>query len=185
MFNQRCLSRPGRLLVPLFAVTSVFAADAGEAGAAKEAAFADPPYQPGDRIVDMGYTIEREGNPIRINFRIVENRIRIYWLDADGRVVAPEAAVATVRFTGSVRGRSYHRATLLPEGGGLGAPGIVPPPHLRTVVLVIDATAGSSGDASPNSYRFRYTPAMSRPKAPGGSREARSGGAAPAAITQA
>ncbi|WPJ97995.1 hypothetical protein SH580_09765 [Coraliomargarita algicola] len=117
---------------------------------------AEAPYEVGDLVSEQGYYIERGEDEPRINFRIVDNRLRIYWIDGNGLIAEPESETATVRFTGSVRGRAYHRLSLLPTGGGLGAAGIMTPPHLYNVILVFPADEG----AEPVSYNFRYSPSM-------------------------
>ena len=49
----------------------------------------EPPYEVGARPLESGHIIERKGAP-DLNFRIVENRMRLYWLDEDGLVMEPE-----------------------------------------------------------------------------------------------
>jgi len=115
-----------------------------------------PPYEVGDLATEQGYYIERGEDEPRINFRIVGNKLRLYWIDQDGLIAEPEYQAATVRFTGSVRGRAYHRLELLPEATGLGAPGIMVPPHLYNVILVFPADEGEK----PVSHSFRYTSLM-------------------------
>ena len=102
----------------------------------------EPPYKVGDLVVEQGYYIDRGVENPKINFRFVENRIRIYWIDANGLIVEPESSTATVRFTGSVRGRAYHGLKLLPSNAGLGSAGVVVPPHLYNVILVFPAKNG-------------------------------------------
>ena len=115
----------------------------------------EPPYQVGAVPLKSGYTIKRENAP-DLNFRIVEKKMRLYWLDEKGRVMEPTVAAATVRFSGSVRGRSYHRLQPLAGDTALGSPYILVPPHLFNVSLVISPP---DSDES-KSYRFRYLPAM-------------------------
>jgi len=114
------------------------------------------PYEIGNLVTEQGYYIERGEEEPRINFRIVDNQLRLYWIDQDGLIAEPESQAATVRFTGSVRGRAYHRLDLLPEGSGLGSPGIMVPPHLYNVILVFPSGEGEE----PVSHSFRYTPAL-------------------------
>ncbi len=116
----------------------------------------EPPYEIGDLVMEQGYYIQRGEDDARINFRIVENKLRLYWIDANGLIAEPEFQSATVRFVGSVRGRAYHRLELLPEGSGLGAPGIMVPPHLYNVILVFPAGEGEE----PITHSFRYTPLL-------------------------
>ena len=116
----------------------------------------EPPYQIGDLVTEQGYYIDRGEEEPRINLRIVGNQLRLYWIDENGLIAEPEYQSATVRFIGSVNGRAYHRLNLLSEGSGLGAPGILPPPHLYGVILVFPPL----GDEEAVSYNFRYLPAM-------------------------
>ncbi|HBR93114.1 MAG TPA: hypothetical protein DEA90_03010 [Opitutae bacterium] len=116
----------------------------------------EPPYELGDLVTEQGYYVDRGEEEPRINLRIVDNRLRLYWIDENGLIAEPETETATVRFTGVVRGRSYHHLKLLPDGFGLGAPGILPPPHLYNVILVLPAVDGEE----PVSYSFRYQPSM-------------------------
>lgn len=115
-----------------------------------------PPYEIGNLVTEQGYYIERGEEESRINFRIVENKLRLYWIDKNGLIADPEAQAATVRFSGSVRGQAYHRLDILPEGSGLGSSRIVVPPHLYNVILVFPAVEGEE----PVSHNFRYTPSM-------------------------
>lgn len=116
----------------------------------------EAPYEIGDLVTEQGYYIDGAEGEARVNFRIVDNKLRVYWIDENGLIAEPAYTAATVRFTGSVRGRSYHRLNLLPSSAGLGAPGVIVPPHLYNVFLVFPGTEGGE----PVSHNFRYTPAM-------------------------
>lgn len=116
---------------------------------------AEPPYEEGDLLDDAGHTIDREDRP-DLNFRIVDNRIRLYWLDEDRLIVEPEVDEATLRFRGTVRGRAFHRLTRLSGDLGLGTPTIMPPPHIYQVILFV----GTDAEGEPESYAFRYTADM-------------------------
>ncbi|MDQ8195184.1 hypothetical protein QEH59_12160 [Coraliomargarita sp. SDUM461004] len=116
----------------------------------------EAPYEVGDLVTEQGYYIERGENEPRVNLRIVANKLRLYWIDANGLIAEPEHSSATVRFTGSVRGRAYHHLDALPSGAGLGAAGILVPPHLYNVILVFPAVDGQE----PVTHSFRYTPSM-------------------------
>lgn len=120
----------------------------------------EPPYEVGDLISEQGYTITKDDGSF-INFRIVANKIRIYWLDENKLIMEPPAVAATVRFTGSVRGSPYHRALPLEGDVGLGAPGVVPPPHSWNVILSIQ---NSEAEDDYTTYNFRYVPAMDQAK---------------------
>jgi hypothetical protein len=115
-----------------------------------------PPYNVGDLVAEQGYYIDGAGDGLRINFRIVDNKLRVYWVDGNGLIAEPLYTSAVVRFSGSVRGRSYHRLNLLPSGAGLGAPGVILPPHLYNVFLIFPAV----GSEEAISHSFRYTPAL-------------------------
>ena len=118
----------------------------------------DPPYAIGDLVPHQGHYIAlQEG--LSLNFRIVNNKIRIYWIDAAGLIVEPQAAGGTVRLRGSVRGRDFHRVARLSEDAGLGSPALVLPPHAFFVVLNVERAEGEGLDH----YTFRYVPAMDRP----------------------
>jgi hypothetical protein len=115
-----------------------------------------PPYEVGDLVTQQGYYIERGEDLPKINFRIVENKLHLYWIDENGLIAEPEQASAIVRFTGSVRGRSFHSLSTLASGVGLGSPAIIVPPHLYHVVLVFPAPEGEEAVT----HTFRYTPSM-------------------------
>ena len=114
-----------------------------------------PPYQVGNLISEQGYYIAN-GDGSSINFRIVDNKIRIYWLDVNKLIMEPAAATASVRFTGSVKGRSFHQAVSLQGDVGLGSPAIMPPPHIYNVILALQDESGETY----TSHAFRYTPDM-------------------------
>lgn len=118
-----------------------------------------PPYEVGDLVTEQGYYIDRGEDLPKVNFRIVDNRLRVYWIDADGLIAEPEHAKASVRFTGSFRGRAYHGLTTLPSGVGLGSAGIIPPPHIFNVILVFPPV----DDGEPASHSFRYVHKMDTP----------------------
>lgn len=122
-----------------------------------------PPYQVGALPLESGYTIEREGQP-DINLRFVDNRMRLYWLDEDGLVVAPEVERATVRLTRVLRGRDFHSLSRLADEAALGVGYPMPPPHRYRGTLVL-----SGGDSEAiESYTFRYTPDMHAVQPEGG-----------------
>lgn len=115
----------------------------------------EPPYEVGELPSTQGYYIEREGQTT-INFRIVGNRMRVYWIDENGLIAEPESTSGSVRLKGKPKIRSYF--ALAPIGGdaGLGSEGIVKPPHLFTVFLSLKQAEGD--ELMTNS--FRYTIAM-------------------------
>jgi hypothetical protein len=115
-----------------------------------------PPFEVGALPVEGGYTIERDGLP-NLNFRIVDSKIRIYWIDEDGLIAEPDVDMVVVRFTGSVRGRAYHQLQKLSGDVGLGSSFNVLRPHLYNVLVVVRVPDAEE----PETYHFRYTPAMS------------------------
>lgn len=117
----------------------------------------EPPYTIGDLVSVQGYYIERADAPA-INFRVVDNKIRIYWIDAHGLIAEPESVAGTVRFTGTVRGRSYHRVAKLTDEAGLGASSLALAPHIYNVILTLEKP-DSDG---PESHRFRYVSSMNK-----------------------
>jgi hypothetical protein len=80
-------------------------------------------------------------------------------LAADGLIAEPESMAGTVHFTGTVGGRPYHRATKLCDDAGLGAKGIVPPPHIFNVILTLE----KSNREKLKSHIFRYISSMDKP----------------------
>jgi hypothetical protein len=135
-------------------------AEAAEAAAeAKEipTEVSEPPYEVGDLVTVSGYYIDRGEDLPRINIRIVDNKFRLYWIDKDGLIAEPEYNKASIRLTGSVRGRPYHYLTTLPEGAGLGSNIIAPPPHIYNLQL---ALVPSDESKDPPVYRIRYTALM-------------------------
>lgn len=122
----------------------------------------EPPFQVGDLPLESGYIIQREDAP-DINFRIVNNRMHLYWIDDDGLIMEPEVSAATVRFDPSFireTTREYHRLKRLPDDTALGSPYILVVPH-RYYITVIFTPEGAE---EPESYRFRYNPVMTEVK---------------------
>jgi hypothetical protein len=146
----------------LFALSFSASLQAAEVEPAEEKVIpteiSEPPYEVGNLVTEQGYYIERDEDQTSINVRIVGNKLRLYWIDADGLIAEPEASVATVRLTGSVRGRPYHRLNRLSDDAGLGAPGFLPPPHLFNVILVIENPESDD----PVTHTFRYVPAFDK-----------------------
>lgn len=126
-----------------------------------------PPYKVGDLVTIQGYYIERPDLP-SVNFRIVGNKLRVYWIDEDGLIAEPEASIGTVRFTTSTisRGRPFYELTVLPGGAGLGAGDNIQPPHIFNVILGL----GDPEAADAEVYTFRFNAAMNEeitPEIPG------------------
>jgi len=124
----------------------------------------EPPFQVGDLPLEAGYTIERDDAP-DLNFRIVDQRMRLYWLDEDGLIMEPAVSAVTIRFDRStIRGptRDIHKLQQLDDDTALGSPYILVPPFIYNITLVI----GASGSDELASFRFRFTPEMNKVKEP-------------------
>jgi hypothetical protein len=118
----------------------------------------EPPYQVGELPTEQGYYIERAGQT-SINFRIVSNRMRVYWIDEDGLIAEPEATAGNVRFTVRSKQRDFYNLSPLPGDVGLGSAGFVRLPHLFNMVLFLKNGESEGGD----SYAFRYLISMDTP----------------------
>lgn len=117
----------------------------------------EPPYSVGDLVVEQGYYIEQGKDQARINFRLENNQIRIYWIDSDGLIAEAEAAGGSINFEGpSVKGNPYHRLLPLSKKSGLAGQRPVFPPHSFFVRLVLE----QSNATEPTAYSFRYNPAL-------------------------
>lgn len=114
-----------------------------------------PPYSVGALPLDSGLMIERSDQP-DLNFRFVDNKMRVYWIDDDGFVTEPDASEVTIRFTRSMRERDFYRLTRLNDEAGYGTTYVVPKPHIYNGVLVLD----SSDRGEPEVHAFRYTADM-------------------------
>ena len=118
----------------------------------------EPPYEVGELPSEQGYYIER-ADQTTINFRIVGNRMRVYWIDENGLIAEPESVGGSVRLRGKPKIRNYFAISPIAGDAGLGGVGIVKPPHLFTVFLSLKQA--DSEELVTNS--FRYTMAMDRP----------------------
>lgn len=120
----------------------------------------EPPFKVGELPLESGYLIKREDEP-DLNFRIVDNKMRLYWIDDDGLIMEPDVSAVTIRFDENTlrnRTRDYHRLKRLSDDVALGSPYILIPPHLYYVTLVINPP----GSDEVKSYRFRYQPTMDK-----------------------
>jgi hypothetical protein len=122
----------------------------------------EPPFEVGALPLESGYTIERK-DAADLNFRIIENKMRLYWIDEDGLIMEPAVDAVTIRF--DRRGlrqttRDYHRLKRLSDDTALGSPYFLIVPHRYYVTLVIKP----EGAKEVESYRFRYLPSMSEVK---------------------
>jgi len=118
----------------------------------------EPPFKVGDLPLKSGYTIEREGAP-DLNFRIIDNKMRLYWLDEEGLVMEPEVPAVSLRFDErSIRDtvRSFHRLKPVPGDTALGTSYNLSVPHRYYITLLIKPSDSDELE----SHRFRYLPAM-------------------------
>lgn len=118
----------------------------------------EPPFKVGDLPLDSGYTIERKDAP-DLNFRIVNGRMRLYWIDEDGLIMEPTVPEVSVRF--DERGlrdtiRTFFRFDRLSGDIALGSPYNLPVPHRYYVTILIKPSDSEEYE----SYRFRYLPEM-------------------------
>ncbi|MGB0743870.1 MAG: hypothetical protein ACPGSB_05025 [Opitutales bacterium] len=118
----------------------------------------EPPFEVGALPLESGYTIEREGAP-DINFRIVENRMRVYWIDDEGLIMEPDVDAVTIRFDQRnlpSTTRDYHRLKRMSDDTALGSEYILIVPHRYFITLVVKPEGAEEAE----SYRFRYVPSM-------------------------
>lgn len=152
-----CLS-----LLLSFSSTSAWAEEAStEEAKAIPTEVSVAPYEVGQLPAKQGYYID-QGGETQINFRIVENQMRVYWIDADGLIAKPEAKVGNVRFTSSVRGRAFYGLEAISGDASVGSPAIIPAPHIFNSILTLE-NAGKS-----TTHNFRYTADMDTPSIPEG-----------------
>ncbi len=118
----------------------------------------EPPYQVGQLPSQQGYYIERPGQT-SINFRIVANKMRVYWIDADGLIAEPESIAGNARLNGKPKIRSYYNLQPISAAAGLGGEGIVRPPHFFNVVLYLKQSEDGAGEV----HTFRYLMSMDTP----------------------
>ncbi|MFQ3243377.1 MAG: hypothetical protein ACI9JZ_003088, partial [Lentimonas sp.] len=78
----------------------------------------EPPYVVGDHANFQGHYIALEDG-ISLNFRIVGNLVRIYWVDADDLILEPQSQKGSLRFRGSIRGKAYHGLVSIGDQAGL------------------------------------------------------------------
>ena len=116
----------------------------------------EPPYVVGDHANFQGHYVPLEDG-ISLNFRIVDNLVYIYWVDADDLIVEPQSRKGNLRFLGSVRGLKYHGFVPMSGHAGLGtANGYVLAPHIFNVIINLEPLEGEDL----NNYTFRYLPTM-------------------------
>lgn len=141
------------LLLPLYAQEST----SGDSAAKEEKELPEysyPPYSVGDRAIIQGCYIPVDDD-ISINFRILNNRMFVYWVDKDDLIVEPQASSGNVRFLAGVRGRNYYAMEPLPGEAGLGSVGgPVLDPHNFTVILSLEKEGSEEWKTLPT---FRYS----------------------------
>lgn len=119
-------------------------------------AVSDPPYAVGDHATIQGHYISLEEG-IFLNFRIVDNLTRIYWVDADDLILEPRSNQGSLRLRGSVRGAKFHGLQLAADGVSLkSSNGLIFPPHIFNVILNLEPLDGAATD----NYTFRFLPMM-------------------------
>ena len=117
----------------------------------------DPPYSVGARATIQGHYIALDDD-VSINLRILNNRLRIYWVDKDDLILEPLTTAGNVRFRGSTRGPTYLGMELLGGEAGLGSIGRpLLKPHIYNVILNLEKPDSEEFDT----YAFRYTTKMS------------------------
>ena len=117
----------------------------------------EPPYSIGDRANIQGNYIPLEDG-ISLNFRVLNNRMCLYWVDEDDLIVEPPATKGNVRLLASVRAPIYYGIASLEGEDGLGSIGSpVFPPHLFTVILSLEKP---DSEEEFDVYTFRYTHPM-------------------------
>ena len=117
----------------------------------------NPPYSVGDMATIQGYYISLEDD-VSLNFRILNNRMYVYWVDTDGLILEPQATSGNVRFIANVRGPFFYKLTSLDNEAALGSiGGPVFKPHRFNVILNLNVADGEDL----KTHTFRYLPAMS------------------------
>ncbi|MGB0415935.1 MAG: hypothetical protein ACPGKS_03730 [Coraliomargarita sp.] len=119
----------------------------------------EPPFKVGDLAIRAGYYLDL-GEGMKLNFRMVGTKMRLYWIDGDGLVVEPPSKAGNVRFRKSVNGKKLYDLKPVDGGSGLGHPQYIPYPH--TFNLVLNVKDPESGELK--TYPFRYNQPMSTPQ---------------------
>ena len=118
-----------------------------------------PPFEVGQLANVAGYYIDLEEG-MRINFRMVATKMRVYWLDADGLIVEPLSKEGNVRFRKTVNGKKLFQLASVSGDVALGHPEFIPYPH--TFNLVLNLKSADSGEL--DTYPLRYVQPMSTVK---------------------
>ena len=113
-----------------------------------------PPYSIGDRAIIQGY-YKPLADGISLNFRVLNNRMYVYWVDEDDLIVEPQASSGNVRFLAGVRGKNYYAmAPLSGEAGLASVGGPVLEPHNFTIILSLKEEGSEEFKTYPT---FRHT----------------------------
>lgn len=124
----------------------------------------EPPFKVGDLPKESGYVIERPDAP-DLNFRLVDNKMRLYWIDDDGLITEPEVSKVSVRFDqGWIRDsmRAFHLLRRLSDDTALGSSYSLTVPHRYYITILIKRP----GVEALETHRFRYTPEMDEVRSP-------------------
>lgn len=103
---------------------------------------ADTELKIGAILDEVGIFIPRENKDDdgQVNLRIVNNKFQLYFLDAENKIIEPDAARAIIHYSSVVRkGKSRSTVSLTPEPNGLyftAERAIVPPYHYRVRILL-------------------------------------------------
>ncbi len=112
----------------------------------------EPPYAVGDHATIQGHYIPLEEG-ISLNFRLVNNIVRVYWVDADDLIVEPQSKGGSLHLQGPFRGLARHILALQSDEAALGSVrGFVYSPHIMSVILNVQPLEGDDL----NTYTFRY-----------------------------
>ncbi len=144
-----------RLFFLFAAMLSPFLLFAGETEETEPPVPSLPPYQEGALPLKSGLMVQRSGKP-DLNLRIVNGKMRLYWIDDEGLVTKPDATEVSVRFTRSLRGNDFHRFVRLGDEAGFGTPHVLPAPHIYNGLLILK----SDQSEEPEVHAFRYTTSM-------------------------
>jgi len=148
-------SHPFRLSAGLFFACCLFSGLFAEEAAEEPAGPAEPPYKVGDLLQEGGYEVALDDG-LAMNFRMVDDQIRLYFLDEDKKVIEPLYTSGSVRFADIKSKRNFYPIQALPEDLGLGSEVRVPAPHRSFTILTFD----TGNPDAPKQYSFRYLPSM-------------------------
>ena len=110
-----------------------------------------PPFEIGQLADQAGYEIELEDGGF-INFRFVQGRMRVYFLDEDRLIVEPRSVTGNVRFQKTVAGKKFYALSRIEGDVGLGNYEFIPYPH--TYSLVLNLKNPDSGEMLTRPFRY-------------------------------